>query len=85
MKEFTQNKTVFSDFETLQSFVEIKAKNFIYLHKKISETCINMLKINSFIYNVHYVQHVQIYRICEQYIYNFVALKKGKMSSLIRH
>lgn len=45
MKGFTQNKTVFSDFETLQSFVEIKAKNSIYLHKKISEICINMLKI----------------------------------------
>ena len=36
-----------------------------------------MLKINSFIYNVHYVQHVQIYHICEQHTYNFVALKKG--------
>ena len=34
-----------------------------------------MLKINSFIYNVHYVQHVQIYRICEQHTYNLVALK----------
>ena len=26
---------------------------------------------------MHYVQHVQIYRICEQHTYNFVALKKG--------
>lgn len=36
-----------------------------------------MLKINSFIYNVHYVQHVQIYCICEHPTYNCIALKKG--------
>lgn len=69
MKGFTQNKTVFSDFETLQSFAEIKAKNFIYLYKKISEICINMLKIivlsimcitcNMFKYTV-YVNNIHI-------------------------
>lgn len=37
-----------------------------------------MLKINSFIYNVHYVQHVQIYCICEHPTYNCIALKKGE-------
>ena len=27
---------------------------------------------------MHYVQRVQIYRICEQHTYNFIALKKGE-------
>ena len=33
MKEFTQNKTVFSDFETLQSFAEINihSLNILFL------------------------------------------------------
>lgn len=75
MKGLTQNKTVFSDFETLQSFVEIKAKNFIYLHKNIRNLH-KYVENGSFVYNVHYVQYVQIYRICEQTTYNCLALKK---------
>ena len=36
-----------------------------------------MLKINRFIYNVQYVQYVQIHCECEQHTYNYLALKKG--------
>lgn len=35
-----------------------------------------MLKINRFIYNVQYVQYVQIHCECEQHTYNCIALKK---------
>ena len=38
MKGFTRNKTVFSDFETLQSFAEIKAKNSFICIKKYQKS-----------------------------------------------